>query len=75
MDGLFGFILAGFALLASPGPATLSLAATGAAFGARGGLGYLAGIMVGVFIVMGIISTGVIGIMLALPGAAPVLPP
>jgi len=73
MDGLFGFILAGFALLSSPGPATLSLAATGAAFGARGGLGYLAGIMVGVFIVMGIISTGVMGIMLALPGAAPVL--
>ena len=65
MDGLFGFILAGFALLASPGPATLSLATTRAAFGARGGLGYLDGIMVGVFIVM--------GIMLALPGAAPVL--
>ena len=43
MDGLFGFILAGFALLASPGPATLSLAATGAAFGARNGLRFMAG--------------------------------
>ena len=30
MDGLFGFILAEFALLASPGPATLSLAGSGA---------------------------------------------
>ncbi len=73
MEGLFGFILAGFAMLASPGPATLSLAATGAAFGARRSLGFLAGIMVGVFIVMGIIATGVMGVMLALPGAAPVL--
>ncbi|MDA1090051.1 MAG: LysE family translocator [Proteobacteria bacterium] len=73
MEGLFGFILAGFALLASPGPASLSLAAVGAAFGARSGLSYLAGIMVGVFIVMGIIATGVMGVMLALPGAAPIL--
>ncbi len=73
MEGLFGFILAGFAMLASPGPATLSLAATGAAFGARRSLGFLAGIMVGVFIVMGIIATGVMGVMMALPGAAPIL--
>ena len=38
MDGLLGFVLAGFALAGSPGPATLSLAAAGAAFGARRGL-------------------------------------
>ena len=41
MEGLLGFILAGFALAGSPGPATLSLAATGAAFGARRGFGYM----------------------------------
>ena len=41
--GLLGFVLAGFALAGSPGPATLSLAATGAAFGARRGLGYMTG--------------------------------
>ncbi len=35
MEGLFGFVLAGFALTGSPGPATLSIAATGPAFGAR----------------------------------------
>ena len=73
MEGLFGFVLAGLALLASPGPATLSLAATGAAFGARRGLGYMAGIATGMIIVMGIIATGVMGVMLAMPGAAPVL--
>ncbi|MBC8338180.1 MAG: LysE family transporter [Alphaproteobacteria bacterium] len=73
MEGLFGFILAGVALLSSPGPANLSLAAIGAAFGARRGLGYMAGIAIGMIIVMGIIATGVMGVLLAMPGAAPVL--
>ena len=73
MEGLFGFILAGFAMVGSPGPATLSLAATGAAFGARRGFGFLAGLVIGMIFVMGIIATGVMGVMLALPGAAPIL--
>ena len=73
MEGFIGFVLAGFALTGSPGPATLSLAATGAAFGARRGLGYMAGIMVGMVIVMCIVATGVAGVLLALPGATPVV--
>ena len=73
MDGVFGFALAGFALAGSPGPATLSLAATGAAFGARRGLGYMTGIILGMVAVMAIVASGVIGIMLAVPGATPVV--
>ena len=73
MEDLFGFVLAGFALAGSPGPATLSLTATGAAFGARRGLGYMAGIVIGMVIVMCIIATGVTGLMLAIPGATPVV--
>ncbi len=73
MDGLLGFVLAGFALAGSPGPATLSLAAAGAAFGARRGLGYMTGIVVGMVAVMGITATGVVGVVLALPGATPVV--
>ena len=73
MDGLLGFVLAGFALTGSPGPATLSLAAAGAAFGARRGLGYMAGIVIGMGAVMGITATGVMGVVLALPGATPVV--
>ncbi|HXP77687.1 MAG TPA: LysE family translocator [Stellaceae bacterium] len=73
MDGVLGFALAGFALAGSPGPATLSLAATGAAFGARRGLGYMAGIIIGMVVVMTIIATGVVGVLLALPGATPVV--
>jgi threonine/homoserine/homoserine lactone efflux protein len=71
MDGVLGFALAGLALAGSPGPATLSLAATGAAFGARRGLGYMTGIIIGMVLVMGIIATGVMGVLLAVPGAAP----
>jgi len=73
MDGVFGFALAGFALAGSPGPATLSLAATGAAFGARRGLGYMAGIIIGMVAVMAIVARGVMGIVLAVPGATPVV--
>lgn len=65
MEGLLGFVLAGIALAGSPGPATLSLAATGAAFGARRGLGYMAGIVIGMVAVMGITATGVVGVLLA----------
>jgi threonine/homoserine/homoserine lactone efflux protein len=68
---MLAFLLAGFALAGSPGPNTLSLVATGAAFGARRGLAYLIGLTIGMVAVMGITATGVIGIVLTLPGATP----
>ena len=73
MEGLLGFILAGLALAGSPGPATLSLAATGAAFGARRGLDYMTGINLGMVGVMAITACGIVGLLLALPGAMPVV--
>lgn len=73
MDGILAFILAGLALAGSPGPATLSLAATGAAFGTRPGLGYLCGLVIGMVLVMAIIATGMAGLVLAIPGAAPLV--
>ena len=71
MDVLLGFMLAGLALAGSPGPATLSLTATGAAFGARRGFGYMTGINVGMLAVMVITASGVVGLLLAVPGATP----
>ena len=59
--------LAALPLMGSPGPATLSLAAIGAAFGARDGVPYLAGILVGTFGVLLLIATGVTGLILAKP--------
>jgi threonine/homoserine/homoserine lactone efflux protein len=73
MDALPGFVLAGLALAGSPGPATLSLAAAGAAFGTRRVVGYLAGIVVGMVAVMAITASGVVGLLLAVPGVAPVV--
>jgi threonine/homoserine/homoserine lactone efflux protein len=73
MDALPGFLIAAIALAGSPGPATLSLAAAGAAFGARGGIAYLAGIVVGMVAVMAIVASGMAGLLLALPGVAPVV--
>jgi threonine/homoserine/homoserine lactone efflux protein len=73
MDALPGFILAALALAGSPGPATLSLTATGAAFGARRGAAYLAGIVVGMVGVMAVVASGLVGLLLAVPGAAPVV--
>jgi threonine/homoserine/homoserine lactone efflux protein len=73
MEELPGFVLAGVALAGSPGPAVLSLAATGAAFGARRSLAYLAGIVLGMVGVMAITASGVVGLVLAIPGAVPVV--
>jgi len=59
--------LAALPLMGSPGPATLSTAAVGAAYGARAGFPYLAGIIAGTTGVLLLIATGVTGIVLALP--------
>jgi len=73
MDVLPGFVVAGLALAGSPGPNTLSLTAAGAAFGARRSLPYMAGINAGMVLVMAITASGVAGLLLALPGVAPVV--
>lgn len=73
MNELLVFLLAGLALTGSPGPANLSLAAAGAAFGVRQSLGYMIGIIFGMLGVMGITATGIMGIVLALPGVTPVV--
>ncbi|MFO1157706.1 MAG: LysE family translocator [Reyranellaceae bacterium] len=73
MDGLLGFLFAAVALAGSPGPATLSLTAIGAAFGTRRGVGYLVGIVVGMIGVMAVVASGVVGIVLAVPGATPIV--
>ncbi|HWA49856.1 MAG TPA: LysE family transporter [Dongiaceae bacterium] len=73
MEQWFGFTLAALALAGSPGPATLSLAATGAAFGGRRGFGYMAGIVIGMIGVIAIVASGLAGLVLALPGAIPVV--
>jgi threonine/homoserine/homoserine lactone efflux protein len=73
VEGLPAFLLAAVALAGSPGPATLSLTATGAAFGARRGAAYLTGIVIGMVAVMAVVASGLVGLLLAVPGATPVV--
>lgn len=73
IEALPGFVLAALALAGSPGPNTLSLAATGAAFGARRGVPYMAGLAFGMLLVIAIAASGVTGMLLAIPGVAPVV--
>ena len=67
-----GFILAAFALAGSPGPANTVLAAAGAAFGLTRSLWLATGIISGVLSVMLLTATGLAGLILAVPGVAPV---
>lgn len=73
MENLAGFMVAALALTGSPGPAVLSVAATGAAFGVARGLLYMIGIDTGMLAVIGLVASGVTGLVLAIPGAAPVV--
>ncbi len=73
MDALFYFMLAALALIGSPGPNTLSLAAVGASFGRVRGLEYMLGLNLGMAIVITLVGTGVAGMVLAVPGIAPVV--
>ncbi len=73
MEPLWSFLITAFALVGSPGPNTLSVAAVGAGFGRRRGLAYMAGLNLGVGLVFIIVGTGISGAVLALPGIAPVI--
>ena len=70
---LWAFMGAGIVLLSSPGPATLSLAAAGAAFDARDARIYLFGIMTGAALVIFGVAAGLLTAILSVPYAAPVL--
>jgi threonine/homoserine/homoserine lactone efflux protein len=71
-DALTALIIAGLVLAGSPGPNTMSLAAAGAAFGARRSLAYMIGLAFGMLAVMVIVASGVVAMLLAVPGIAPV---
>jgi threonine/homoserine/homoserine lactone efflux protein len=57
--------------MGSPGPATISLTATGVAFGVRRSARYLAGIITGTVVVLVLVAAGVTGALLAVPGVRP----
>lgn len=70
---LGAFLAAVVALVASPGPATLGVAAAGAAFGFRAARFFLAGLLCGAALTILLVGSGVVGALLAHPAVAPIL--
>ena len=70
---LGAFLAAVLVLVGSPGPATLGLAAAGAAFGLRDSRRFLAGLLCGSALVIALVGSGVVSALLARPVVAPVL--
>ena len=64
---MLSFIVVVILMFITPGPGVLSLAGTGAAFGWRQGLRYMAGLWVGHFLVSLAVITGLATIILAEP--------
>jgi len=70
---LGAFLAALVALVASPGPATLGLAAAGAAFGFRAARLFFAGMLCGAALSISLVGSGVVGALLAHPIVARIL--
>ncbi|MBO9508490.1 LysE family translocator [Thalassospira sp. A3_1] len=73
IENLLLLWLAALPLMGSPGPATISLAASGSAFGIRPSLGYLGGIIIGTTAVLLLVATGIATALLAHPIAGQIL--
>ena len=70
-SALPALLLTSLAIMGSPGPATISLTATGVAFGVRRSARYLAGIIAGTIVVLVMVAAGLTGALLALPAVGP----
>ena len=66
-------LLMSLAIMGSPGPATISLTATGAAYGVWRSFAYLVGIILGTTIVLVAVATGITATLLAAPAIRTVL--
>jgi threonine/homoserine/homoserine lactone efflux protein len=70
LAGLLSLLASAAALMASPGPATLSVAATAAAYGLRPSLPYVVGINLGTILVLLAMALGASTLLHAMPGLA-----
>ncbi len=70
---LLTLVLASVAIMGSPGPSTMSVTAVGAAFGVRRSLAYVSGLVLGTAAVLLAVATGIVALLLSMPGLAPVL--
>jgi len=70
---MLALVVAAVVVMGSPGPATISVTAVGAAFGLRSSLRYTFGVVLGTIAVLLVVAAGVVGMLVTIPGVAPVL--
>ncbi|UCI08824.1 LysE family translocator [Mesorhizobium sp. B1-1-8] len=70
---LLALVIAAGVVMGSPGPATISVTAVGAAFGLRSSLRYASGVVIGTIAVLLVVAAGIVGMLASLPGLAPAL--
>ncbi|SFP24528.1 Threonine/homoserine/homoserine lactone efflux protein [Mesorhizobium sp. NFR06] len=70
---VLALVLAATVVMGSPGPATISVTAVGAAFGLRPSLGYTSGIVLGTIAVLLVVAAGIVGMLASMPALATVL--
>ena len=70
---LLALVLVSAVIMGSPGPATISVTAVGAAFGLRSSFRYASGIILGTVAVLLVVATGVMAILGSVPKLAPLL--
>jgi len=70
---LLALLLASTVVMGSPGPSTISATAVGAAFGFRGAMRYVSGLVVGTTAVLLAVALGVTAILFSIPGGARLL--
>jgi len=73
LHSVSSLVMAGLVVMGSPGPAVISVAAVGAAYGARRSLAYMCGIIAGTALVLLALAAGVMSLLLARPRIAPLL--
>ena len=66
-------ILRSAVIMGSPGPATVSATAVGAAYGFRRSLMYVGGLMLGTTVVLLAVAVGVVSVLLSIPFGASIL--
>ena len=70
---LLGFVIATFALIASPGPTTIALAGSGAAYSFRASRNFLFGTITSAAVVSVFVAAGLLALLLTIPYATPIL--
>ena len=61
-------VLEAVAVMGTPGPSTMAVTATGAAFGIRRSLGFVSGAIAGTIAVLLAVATGVVALLMSVPG-------